>query len=347
VIPTLGFCSGKAGVGTTSLVYHLAWLYAEQGYRVLAVDLDPQVDLTAKMVDEEQLAALWGNAVTLARSLIDADPAQPGIVLPREPIAGNLELLVGDLRVSWLEPVLAAQWERCLQGDPHALGVTMGFAHRIQQAASDGSFDVVVVDLGPSPSAVNRAALLACQYLIVPMAPDLFSMQGLQTLALELRSWDAGWREWLPRNRAGIEVPGALAQPVGYVVRLHPLRLDHPAAPAQPSSKLISEPPGTLDGNARSALGWWSVLPDVYATSFRESNPAADPSSDPRCLGTLQWYGSLMPMALEARKPIFQLRPADGALGAHGRGVREARKNYEQMAARIAAATWRPASQKR
>jgi hypothetical protein len=85
-----------------------------------------------------------------------------------------------------------------------------------------------------------------------------------------------------------------------------------------------------------------SVIPDVYATAVHASNPAAHPSSDPHCLGLLKWYGSLMPMAQEARKPIFHLRPADGALGAHATAAREARKDYQEVADRIAAATWRP-----
>ena len=84
------------------------------------------------------------------------------------------------------------------------------------------------------------------------------------------------------------------------------------------------------------------VIPDVYATAILASNPAPHPSNDPSCLGSLKWYGSLMPIAQEARKPIFHLRPADGALGAHATAVREASKNYQEVADRIAAATWRP-----
>jgi hypothetical protein len=50
------------------------------------------------------------------------------------------------------------------------------------------------------------------------------------------------------------------------------------------------------------------------------------PASSPPVLGLLKWYGSLMPMAQEVRKPIFHLRPADGALGAHANAAREALK---------------------
>ena len=40
-VPVLTFFNNKGGVGTTSLVYHLAWTLSDVGYRVLACDLDP------------------------------------------------------------------------------------------------------------------------------------------------------------------------------------------------------------------------------------------------------------------------------------------------------------------
>ena len=42
-------------------------------------------------------------------------------------------------------------------------------------------------------------------------------------------------------------------------------------------------------------------------------------ADDPYCLAMLKHYRSLMPMAMEARKPMFFLKPADGAIGAHVR----------------------------
>ncbi|MFA7665153.1 MAG: ParA family protein [Burkholderiaceae bacterium] len=50
------FFNNKGGVGKTSLVYHCAWMFAEQGLRVLAVDLDPQSNLSIMALDEERLA---------------------------------------------------------------------------------------------------------------------------------------------------------------------------------------------------------------------------------------------------------------------------------------------------
>jgi cellulose biosynthesis protein BcsQ len=42
--PVIAFFNNKGGVGKTSLVYHLAWMYRDLGLNVLAADLDPQAN---------------------------------------------------------------------------------------------------------------------------------------------------------------------------------------------------------------------------------------------------------------------------------------------------------------
>ena len=58
-IPVLTFFNNKAGVGKTSLVYHLARMLARIGHRVLACDLDPQANLTAAFLSESRLENIW------------------------------------------------------------------------------------------------------------------------------------------------------------------------------------------------------------------------------------------------------------------------------------------------
>ena len=45
-LPILTFFNNKRGVGKTSLLYHLAWMFAELHKRVIVVDLEPQANLT-------------------------------------------------------------------------------------------------------------------------------------------------------------------------------------------------------------------------------------------------------------------------------------------------------------
>ncbi len=55
---TIAFFNNKGGVGKTSLVYHIAWMMADMGMRVVAADLDPQGNLSAAFLDENRLEAL-------------------------------------------------------------------------------------------------------------------------------------------------------------------------------------------------------------------------------------------------------------------------------------------------
>ena len=57
-----------------------------------------------------------------------------------------------------------------------------------------------------------------------------------------------------------------------------------------------------------------------------------DVSSDEFCLAQLKDYRSLMPMAQEAKKPMFLLRPADGAIGGHQGAVQAAYKDFRKLA---------------
>jgi len=56
---TIAFFNNKGGVGKTSLVYHLSWMMAGRGVSVLAVDLDPQANLSAMFLSEARLEEIW------------------------------------------------------------------------------------------------------------------------------------------------------------------------------------------------------------------------------------------------------------------------------------------------
>ncbi|MGH9319809.1 MAG: ParA family protein, partial [Vicinamibacteria bacterium] len=57
---------------------------------------------------------------------------------------------------------------------------------------------------------------------------------------------------------------------------------------------------------------------------------------DPHCLAALKHYRSLMPLAQEARKPMFHLKAADGALGGHAAAVQDCYREFRALARSIA-----------
>jgi len=320
-VKSIAFFNNKGGVGKTSLVYHAAWMFAELGYRVLAVDLDPQSNLSIMALDEERLEALWpdddhpqtlfGAVAPLFGGTGDIRPAHI------ELLTDALGLLVGDLALSRIEDDLSTEWPRCLEGKERAFRVTTAFWRVMREAASRHQADVVLVDVGPNLGAINRAALVAASHVVVPVAPDLFSLQGLKNLGPTLRKWRETWRQAKSMAPAALgEQPGGEMAPVGYVLMQHAERLGRPT---------------------KAYAKWQARLPQVYRESvLGEAAREAPVVPDPHQIQRIKHYRSLMPMAMEARKPMFSLRASDGAIGAHQANVQQCHEDFENLVRAIA-----------
>lgn len=79
-------------------------------------------------------------------------------------------------------------------------------------------------------------------------------------------------------------------------------------------------------------------MPAEYRrTLLNDPNPPQEmrPVDDPHCLATLKHYRSLVSLGQEARKPIFQLIVADGAIGSHALAVRDAYLDFQALARQI------------
>ncbi|MBY0577494.1 MAG: ParA family protein [Burkholderiales bacterium] len=319
---TIAFFNNKGGVGKTSLVYHLSWMFAEHGIRTLAVDLDPQANLSSMFLDEERLVQMWddGEKSTIYDSL---EPLmnRTGDILPSHVERMNecLGLIPGNLALSRFEDLLSENWSKCLDGEPSAFRVITAFHRIIVSAAEQMSAEVVLIDVGPNLGAINRSALIAAEQVVIPLAPDMFSLQGLKNFGPSLRDWRKGWKkrlDELPIN-SGIAAPSGAMQPAGYVVMQHGIRESRPVKAYQK---------------------WLDRIPGVYRVCVlaetNDNSPALQ--SDPYNLALLKHYRSLMPMAMEVHKPIFSLKSADGAIGAHLDAVRNCYTDFEKLAKKIA-----------
>jgi len=324
---TVAFFNNMGGVGKTTLAYHLAWTFESLGFSVLLADLDPQANLSALCLTEERLIELIPEEGPAATILQGISPILEGTGdvadVHVEPLSGSLRLVVGDPGLSSFEDKLSDAWPRRLDGKEDAWRTTTALHRIVQRAGRSFDAEIALVDVGPNLGAINRAALLAADHVVVPLAPDLFSLRGLSNLGPALRLWRKGWRsrmqdEDAPRTR--LELPHGRMAPIGYVVGQHAVV--------------------TLNRPSRAYDRWMSRIPDRYRVAVAPEATEPAPSSvddDPRCLATLRHYRSLMAMAMEARKPVFALTPADGALGAHGEAVRRARTEFRALAERIAA----------
>jgi cellulose biosynthesis protein BcsQ len=320
-VPVIAFFNNKGGVGKTSLVYHTAWMLAELGYRVVAADLDPQGNLSAAWLDEDRLEELWPENQREPTIYGAVEPLKRGIGDIIDPllevVGSNLALIPGDMSLSEFEDDLSQVWPKCLDRDERAFRVISAFWRVMQRGAVEFAADVVLMDLGPNLGAINRAALIAADFVVIPLGPDLFSIQGLRNLGPRLRTWRREWSERRPRNPAlDLLLPEGRMYPIGYVVMQHSERSNRPVKSYQ---KWIARIPATYRKHVME-------LPEESTVSVRD---------DANCLAVLKHYRSLMPMAQESRKPIFHLRPADGALGAHSSAVRDAYRDFKQLSLKI------------
>ena len=156
-VPVIAFFNNKGGVGKTSLVYHLAWMFSDLRVKVLAADLDPQANLTAAFFDEDVLESLWQGAdreLTIYRSV---QPLARGTGDIENPfpllVEDNLWLLPGDLSLSAFEDELSSQWPLSMSGSERAFRVLSAFWRVMQQSAAEAQSEVILMDLGPTTPA--------------------------------------------------------------------------------------------------------------------------------------------------------------------------------------------------
>lgn len=320
---SLALFNNKGGVGKTTLTFHIAHMMAREGIRTVALDYDPQANLTAIFLDEDQLEELWrgeskASPTTVARCVDrvrrgKGDVLQPDLV----PIAENLWLLPGDLSVSGFEQTLAEEWaKKAATDNQRALDVTFALDQLSNLAAEAVKADLVLIDVGPSLGALNRVAILACDGIAVPLAPDLFSLQGLENVGPTLSAWrsdidDVRARRMTGRDQASL--PAHQFEPLGYIVQQHLARVDRP-----------------VSGYAK----WANKIPSSYRGHILGENPSDAPLSfadDPNCIFTIKHMASLAPIAQLARKPMFDLKQADGIGGGQIQAVARCRDDFRKL----------------
>lgn len=100
----------------------------------------------------------------------------------------------------------------------------------------------------------------------------------------------------------------------------------------RPIGYVVSRHTEFADGVVRAFQKWITKIPSAYRGAV--DNP--DVPDNVLLLGRLKDYRSLIAMAQDARKPMFKLRPGDGAIGGHQGAVSAAYDDFEMLAREIA-----------
>ena len=158
----------KGGAGKTTTVVNLAALLAAQGKKVLVVDVDKQANTTAQLTGfDEYEGTFAGKSIFDAIRCYDADPGKYIVDSKVE----NLRVLPANRDVE-LIPMIESVFESQRRGGKYEY-----LARCLAQTADE--YDYVVIDTPPSNPDLTRNALLASDYVIIPLNPTQSNVSGL------------------------------------------------------------------------------------------------------------------------------------------------------------------------
>jgi chromosome partitioning protein len=312
--------NNKGGVGKTTFLYHLAHILADKGVKTLMVDCDSQCNLTAYALTESAIERSWSERGNSIYRAIEPVARTIGDIRDRAPskLRDSLWVIPGDLLLSDFEDLLGNTWNAARGGSEAALRPQVAIYRYMRATAAKINADIVLIDLGPNLGALNRAVLGGSDYILVPIAPDLFSLRGTENLGSKLVAWR---REWDQCNGAwtgvDLETPRGTPKFLGYITQHHNMR-----------------------NTAAGMTHGWQIFGTRVADAVRSNivdklaplGQVADESRQDFDLGSVPNLHSLIPYSMEARKPIFDCDSADGLRGAHIASARDSRKYFEPIA---------------
>lgn len=164
----IAIANQKGGVGKTTISRELSACCALRGYRTLAIDCDPQGNLTQSWIDQEAMDSNLSHVLILPEEK-DGQPVEP-LPLAHTIVTTSIEgldIVPADIRLARFEM------------QPEYL------MHRLKRelAAIESEYDLVFLDCPPQLGKLLSAGLYAAEYVIVPCAADAMGLQGLADLA--------------------------------------------------------------------------------------------------------------------------------------------------------------------
>lgn len=186
----------KGGVSKTTTAFHLGWVLAESGKRVLLIDTDPQCNLTGLALSFSDLADFEdfylgspnANIYNALKPAFSGAPEKLGPAAPVNTACKNLFLLAGHIDISSFEPELSMA-SKLIEAMPVLQNLPGAFGFLIRRTAEHINADYVIIDMSPSIGALNQNILMQSDYFIVPTSPDYFCYMAINSLRRVLPSW--------------------------------------------------------------------------------------------------------------------------------------------------------------
>lgn len=198
------FFNNKGGVGKTTLLCNVAaYLSIEMKKKILVVDADPQCNTTSYCMSDKDLEKFYDND---KRESIESflNPIRRGKgyvqkrITPIKTERFGFDLIAGDPKLALSEDLLATDWDPASSGKPRGLQTTLVFSHLSNLYKE---YDFILYDVGPSLGALNRSVLISCDYFLIPMSVDVFSLMALGNIHKSLENWKLGIEKGLANHK--------------------------------------------------------------------------------------------------------------------------------------------------
>ena len=186
----------KGGVGKTLSAYNLSFALEANGKKVLLVDGDSQVNLSALALGDERFDSYYDNDETKKENIKDGVAAvfegRPAtieaVMCPKVENSNRIYLLPGHADLAEYEGQLSLAQETggtlsVLQNLPGAINAL------IERTENKFEIDYTIIDLNPGLGAINQNLFLSTEGFVVPTNPDPFSLMAIGTLAEHLNRW--------------------------------------------------------------------------------------------------------------------------------------------------------------
>ena len=317
--------NNKGGVGKTTLLCNLSSFFQSKGKRVLVIDADPQCNASTYLLKEDDYLRILLEDKTTIYSIFQPVKEGRGYLakdsIPIHESSGfDVDIIVGDPKLSLLEDLLSQDWVSCKGGDSRGLRTTLILYDLLFKVKDD--YDYVFFDVGPSLGAINRVVLMACDFFIMPMSTDIFSIQAISNIAESVRNWksdfERGLSDYSAKEKCDFLIDGNRVAPklsfLGYVLQQYVAKtVSGEVRPVKAYERIIEQVPEKIKAE----------LADLYDDSLSEQS---------LLLGSIPNFNSLIPLSQMANKPIFKLAGNDGVVGAHFTKVKEFGEVIEQIA---------------
>ncbi len=177
-LQTIAVTNFKGGSGKTTTAVHLAQYLALEGYRVLAVDLDPQASMSALFGFQPELD-LTGNDTLYGAIRYDSE-RRPLSEIVRTTYFAGLDLVPGNLELQEFEHTTPHHLSDRQAGRAAANPGDMFFA-RVQTALQSvaHNYDIVVIDCPPQLGFLTLGALCAATSVLVTVHPQMLDVASM------------------------------------------------------------------------------------------------------------------------------------------------------------------------